>query len=83
MPQKTYFILQEFEIRKKRWCPKPARQVPDRGVAERAVARLRSLNKPALAFSRTGDPETGDWADGELIAAFDVPPEFMPESADV
>ena len=82
MPAKTFFVLQEFELVKKRWRPKQPREVPDRGVAERAVARLRSANLPCLAFARTGDPESGDWNDAELIAAFNVPPEFMGDHSD-
>ncbi len=83
MAQTTYFILQEFEFAKKRWRPKTPRQVADRGVAERAVARLRAANLPALAFARVGDPTTGEFEDAELIAAFNVPPEFMGETADL
>lgn len=83
MPAKTYFILQEFEYAKKRWRPKMPREVADRGVAIRAAERIRSANLPVLAFARTGDPDTGDWDDAELIASFDVPPEFIGDNADV
>ncbi|NNM75020.1 hypothetical protein [Enterovirga aerilata] len=78
----TYYVLQEFEFAKRRWRPKLPRQVQDRGVAERAVARLRSLNQPALAFSRVIDPETGECEDPEIIASFNVPPEFLGETAE-
>ena len=63
--------------------PKPARQVADKGLAARIVERARSRNEPALAFSRAIDPDTGEHDEAELIAAFDVPPEFMGEHADV
>ena len=83
MARTTYFVVQEFEIRGKRWHPKVPREVAARDIAERVVARSRSRNIPALAFARAGDPETGDFDDAELIAFFNVPPEFMGESADV
>lgn len=83
MAKQTYYVVQEFEIRKKRWQPKPPREVPGRDVAARAVERSRSRNMPAFAFSRAGDPDTGDFDEAEMIASFNVPPEFTGETADV
>lgn len=83
MARQTYFVVQEFEIRKKRWAPKMPREVASRDIAARVVERSRSRNIPALAFARAGDPTTGDFDEAELIAFFDVPPEFMGEVADV
>ena len=83
MARQTYYVLQEFEIRQKRWTPKAPREVAGRELAVRIAERLRSQNLPVLAFARTGDLTTGEFDDAELIAAFNVPPEFMGESADV
>lgn len=82
MAVRTFCIVQEFEFVKKRWRPKQAREVPGRDVAARCVERARSANRPALAFSRTGDPDTGDFDDAELIASFAVPPEFTGDHPD-
>jgi hypothetical protein len=82
MPDITYFVIQEFKRDRNRWVPKEPRQVPDRGVAARTIDRLRRANEPGLAFARTGDPLTGEFSDAEIIASFDVPPEFMGEGAD-
>ena len=83
MARTTYYVLQEFELVKRRWRPKLPREVAHRDIAARAVARLKQANLPSLAFARTGDPETGDFDDAELIASFNVPPEFMGDPADV
>lgn len=83
MAMKTYFVVQEFHLVRKRWEPKLPREVAARDIAARAVERLRSRNIPALAFSRAGDPTTGEFDEAELIASFNVPPEFMGENADV
>ncbi len=57
---------------------------PDKGVEcqsqAAAAARDRALAEAkagAVAFSRTGDPETGDWADAVLIGRWgDTPPDL-------
>jgi hypothetical protein len=82
MAQTTYFILQEFEIVRRQWAPKAPRQMQDRGAASRAVDHLRQMNKPGLAFARTGDPVTGEFDDAEVIASFNVPAGFMGEATD-
>ena len=83
MPAKTYFVVQEFTFEKKKWRPAIPREVPSRDVAARAVERLRQANKPSLAFARIGDPDTGEFDEAEIIASFNVPPEFMGDHADV
>ena len=83
MARQTYFVVQEFELRKKQWVPKTPREVASREVAARIVERSRGQNIPALAFARAGDPATGDFDDAEIIASFAIPPEFMGDQADV
>lgn len=83
MARQTYYVVQEFEMVRKRWAPKPPREVPARDIAVRAAERIRSSNKPVIAFARTGDPVTGDFDDAEILASFNVPPEFMGDHADV
>jgi hypothetical protein len=39
----------------------------------RAAARLALTAVSAVAFSRTGDPSTGDFEDAEIIKAFGGP----------
>ena len=45
-----------------------------------AAARARALaaaKAGAVAFSRTGDPETGDWADAVVLSRIgDTPPDL-------
>lgn len=58
--------------------PDDPRELPSDRQAEIA-ARLLSQSRPAVvAFSRSGDPVTGEWADAEIIfQAGDLPDELF------
>ena len=43
------------------------------GSAVRTAARLALTAVSAVAFSRTGDPSTGDFEDAQIIKAFGEP----------
>lgn len=79
MPSLTYFVVQPFcDAGRGRIAPGEPRQVPSRREAERIVETLRGGLAGAVAFSRTGDPIEGDWADAEIIAKNGaVPLEFL------
>lgn len=66
----TYYVVQSFSLdRKRRLQADPPVQVASEGQAKRMAARLaQSASKVGVvAFSRTGDPKTGDWDDAILI----------------
>jgi hypothetical protein len=52
--------------------PGPAKEVQSEGSALRMASAMAALpdNCGAIAFSRTGDPATGDFDDAVVIRAF-------------
>ena len=80
MAEVTYFVVQPFVQ-----IPDTdlvglgqAVQAPNSHAARRTVAQLPNGMVGAVAFSRTGDPEEGEWADAEIIAQNGaVPEEFL------
>lgn len=70
MPEVTYYVVQPFLKGRggHRIIPGDAVQVPTKRAAERAVEALRGDIVGAIAFSRTGDPEDGEWADAIVLA---------------
>jgi len=47
-----------------------AREATNAAAAERAARALAAQHAGAVAFSRTGDPATGDFRDGAVLAQF-------------
>ena len=45
-------------------------EAPSAEVARRRAQALTATHAGALAFSRTGDPATGEFQEGEVIAEF-------------
>jgi hypothetical protein len=84
MPLVTYFVVQTVLEAKKagRVVPGDAYEALSAASAE---AKVRQIEEGmvkgvvgAIAFSRTGDPDSGDWADAEIIAmGGTVPSELM------
>lgn len=76
----TYHVFQPF-VRTEPHGFVVAVEPKEMPTASRAVASVRSLVAPyvaGIAFSRTGDPETGDWEDAVVLAqAGEVPIEFF------
>lgn len=71
----TYYVVQPFELDNKgHLVPKPAQQVPDKGIAIRRAERLAAKGG-AVAFSRSGDLSTGDFDDAVILAQFGLVPE--------
>ena len=67
----TYFVVQTFSAVKGSKT-KISADIPmearDQDHAERLVERYRPIRAGVVAFRRTGDPKTGDWEDGVIIA---------------
>jgi hypothetical protein len=47
-----------------------AREMPNASAAERAARHLARLHAGAVAFSRKGDPATGEFEDASVLAQF-------------
>lgn len=75
----TYYVVQAYQAEKNGYLvPDEPRELPSGRQAEIA-ARILAQSRPAVvAFSRTGDPMTGDWADAEIIyQAGELPDELF------
>lgn len=75
----TYFVVQAYQAGKNGYLvPDEPRELPSERQAEMA-ARLLATTRPAVvAFSRTGDPVSGEWADAEVIyRAGELPDELF------
>ena len=67
----TYFVVQSFQAGNKGnlFADIPV-SVADRRHAEKLAERLSVIKIGVVAFSRTGDPATGEYADAEVIVAY-------------
>ena len=75
----TYFVVQAYQAGKNGYLvPDQAREVPSERQAA-ITARLLAASRPAvIAFSRSGDPTTGDWDDAQIIfQAGELPDELF------
>lgn len=76
----TYYVVQSFSVdRKRRLQADPPVLVASEGQAERMAKRLALCKVGVVAFSRKGDPKTGDWEDAVLIYREGGVPEEMAE----
>ena len=50
--------------------PAEAQEAPNREAARRRAQALVGKFVGAIAFQRTGDPDSGDFREGEVIAEF-------------
>jgi hypothetical protein len=71
----TYFVVQSFIVgRKGSVAADPPLQVPTLAQAARTAERLSFCKSAVIAFSRTGDPATGEYEPAMIICRFgDIP----------
>ncbi len=72
----TYFVVQSFSQGKKgRIVPDQAVQAQSEDHARRMALRLSETRAGAVAFSRSGDPTTGEYEDAIILASYGYMPE--------
>jgi len=79
MAHVTYFVVVPYKLAKRgRLVDGQPQAAQSADQARRMAVRLRAHNDGVVAFSRSGDPETGDWDDA-VILLFDghVPNEVV------
>jgi hypothetical protein len=67
----TYFVVQTFSAvkgSKTKINADTPMEARDEQHARRLIERYRPIRAGVVAFHRTGDPKTGDWEEGVLIA---------------
>jgi len=51
--------------------------------ARETAARMAGIERGAVAFSKTGDPQLGEWQDAVILARYgDVPDDLAPHTSD-
>lgn len=76
----TYFVVQPFLLGKKGMIiPAPPIQATDEHHCRRLAARHAETSPCVIAFSRTGNPEYGDWDDAVVIARYGTIPDDIME----
>lgn len=75
----TYFVVQTFQKgRKGVLIADQPRQARDEGHCKYLAERLSHGAQAVVAFSRRGDPTSGDWEDAVILAQYgQVPDELM------
>lgn len=78
----TYYVVQSFQRGNRGFLiPDEPRQAMSEGHARLLAFRLLEGRAGVIAFSRTGDPNTGEWGDAEIICHLGDCPEAEWEMA--
>lgn len=79
----TYYVVQAFNRGKRgALIAEEPKQVPSQRQCEALAERLAETSVAVVAFSRTGDPKTGDWEDAVVLAQYgQLPDEIMEMTA--
>ena len=68
MSSTTYYAVLPFvKDEKGQLCADEAIECQSSGAATTRARTLAATKAGAVAFSRTGDPETGEWADAVVL----------------
>ena len=77
----TYFVVQSFQRGKKgALIADQPRQARDKAHCEYLAGKLAEKSESVVAFSRSGDPSTGDWEDAQIIAQHGCVPDELLEA---
>ena len=73
----TIHVVQAFEQREDGIVASDPRACPSAGSARTLAAQLARTHVGVIAWSRTGEPELGDWQPAvELVRTGTIPDEF-------
>lgn len=77
MTSVTIHVVQAFDQREDGIVAAEPKTCPSAASARALAARLASKHAGVIAWSRTGDPELGDWEPAvELVRTGTIPDEF-------
>ena len=77
----TYFVVQPFQTGKRgALLADPAVQATSEEHASRMAERMSRHKAGVVAFSRTGDPVTGEYEDAQIIAVYGSVPSEVSET---
>jgi hypothetical protein len=75
MPSHTLHVVQAFELRDGGVVPLQPKPCPSAASARALAGRLAQTNVGVIAWSRTGDPDLGDWGPPEVLVRTGVIPD--------
>jgi hypothetical protein len=80
MPQVTYFAVLPFSRTEDGdFLAEAAIEVRSAAQAKATASRMEGEGKGAVAFSKTGEPQLGEWADAVILGRYgDVPDDLSP-----
>lgn len=81
MPDLTYYVALPFTMGNDGREPREAIECPSESAAimRAEILSRKAGNTGAIAFSRTGDPLSGEFTDAHVLRAFgDVPSDLNP-----
>src|ERR1700730_12647846 len=75
MPSHTLHVVQAFEERDGGIVPVEPKACPSAASARALAARLAQTHVGVIAWSRTGNPDLGDWGPPEILVRTGVIPD--------
>jgi hypothetical protein len=75
LPSQTLHIVQAFEEREGAIVPVQPKVCPSAGSARALAAQLAQTHVGVIAWSRTGDPDLGDWGPPAVLVRTGVIPD--------
>jgi hypothetical protein len=84
MPKVTYFAVLPFSRDADGdFLAESAIDVRSAAEARTTAARMGVADRGAVAFSKTGDPQLGEWDDAVILGRYgDVPDDLAPYTSD-
>ena len=77
MPSHTLYVVEAFEEREGGVVPAESKACPSEASARELAGRLALTHADVIAWSRTGDPDLGDWGPPEVpVRTGVIPDEF-------
>jgi hypothetical protein len=77
MPPHTLHVVQAFEQQDGGIVPAEPKACPSAASARALAGRLTQTSVGVIAWSRTGDPDLGEWGPPEvLVRSGNIPDEF-------
>ena len=80
VPEITYFAVLPFSRTEEGdFLAEAAIEVRSAEQAKATAARMAGIERGAVAFSKTGDPQLGEWDDAVILGRYgDVPDDLAP-----
>jgi hypothetical protein len=84
MPQVTYFAVLPFSRTEDGdFLAEAAIEMRSAAQAKATASRMEAPERGAIAFSKTGDPQLGEWNDAVILGRYgDVPDDIVPYTSD-